>query len=617
MDTSSLDKNLSILSPKEQELAKELLSLGQGHLFANWPAPGTDDDKKKSLLAQIANVNSSYPGGVASYTKKARELLRASLEGANPFEGFEPSVPAGERLKFGNNRFIELEKKGRPELKNTGFVLVAGGLGERLGYKGIKVALPTEISTETCYLEYYIKNILAYQTQARTASGKVDLELPLAIMTSGDTHDLTVQLLKDNMNFGMAPDQITLMKQEKVPALMNNNAQFAMDGNYAIQLKPHGHGDVHVLMNSTGTATKWFESGVRWLLFFQDTNGLVFHALPAALGVSAENDFAMNSVTVPRRPGQALGAITTLKKGKEVLTVNVEYNQLGPLLQSTGDKKGDVADASGYSPYPGNCNVFILRLNTYAALMAKTNGLMPEFVNPKYADEQKTKFKKPTRIECMMQDYPRLLSADQKVGMTQAERWYAMEPVKNNIKDAAVKLKKSGAAESGSSGEASMYYCNREYLKESGIKIADDEKEVYCDITVPYSARVVLMPSFGTTLEEVQNHVKGEVTVSKESTLVLDGDIDLLNLKLDGTLIVKACRGAKVTIKNLTVTNDGWRFKNIDPNDEAMDQKYRIRGYVLDKRDQIELNFPVPGQYIVDDTIPLRKLNEGDIRKEP
>lgn len=32
-------------------------------------------------------------------------------------------------------------------MHRTGFVLVAGGLGERLGYKGIKVAIPMDIAT--------------------------------------------------------------------------------------------------------------------------------------------------------------------------------------------------------------------------------------------------------------------------------------------------------------------------------------------------------------------------------------------------------------------------------------------------------------------------------------
>jgi len=45
----------------------------------------------------------------------------------------------------------------------SGFVLVAGGLGERLGFNGIKVSLPTEILTELSFLGFYIKRILAIQ----------------------------------------------------------------------------------------------------------------------------------------------------------------------------------------------------------------------------------------------------------------------------------------------------------------------------------------------------------------------------------------------------------------------------------------------------------------------
>lgn len=48
---------------------------------------------------------------------------------------------------------------------HTGFVLVAGGLGERLGYNGIKVSLPVETLTMTSYLRYYISKILAIQVR--------------------------------------------------------------------------------------------------------------------------------------------------------------------------------------------------------------------------------------------------------------------------------------------------------------------------------------------------------------------------------------------------------------------------------------------------------------------
>lgn len=57
----------------------------------------------------------------------------------NPFEGCTPSVPEGEKLDFGSQRFRELERAGVAAAGGCAFVLVAGGLGERLGYSGIKV----------------------------------------------------------------------------------------------------------------------------------------------------------------------------------------------------------------------------------------------------------------------------------------------------------------------------------------------------------------------------------------------------------------------------------------------------------------------------------------------
>ena len=34
-------------------------------------------------------------------------------------------------------------------------------------------------------------------------------------------------------------------------------------------------------------------------------------------------------------------------------TLNVEYNQLDPLLRATTQPQGDVNDATGFSPFPG------------------------------------------------------------------------------------------------------------------------------------------------------------------------------------------------------------------------------------------------------------------------
>ena len=49
-------------------------------------------------------------------------------------------------------------------------------------------------------------------------------------------------------------------------------------------------------------------------------------------------------------------------------------------------------------------------------------------------DATRTEFKKPTRLECMMQDIPKLfqkeLGSDVKIGFTLFDRWFTFSPAK-------------------------------------------------------------------------------------------------------------------------------------------------------------------------------------------
>ena len=86
-------------------------------------------------------------------------------------------------------------------------------------------------------------------------------------MTSDDTDAATRALLAAHANFGAAEGQITFIKQEKVPALADSDARLAVkedaSGVSALEMKPHGHGDVHVLLKQSGLAEKWLGQGAR------------------------------------------------------------------------------------------------------------------------------------------------------------------------------------------------------------------------------------------------------------------------------------------------------------------------------------------------------------------
>ncbi|KAL8481934.1 hypothetical protein ACS0TY_028179 [Phlomoides rotata] len=596
----NLQKNHSLLSPEQVELAKALLELNQVHLFEHWPEPGVEDDEKRAFFDQVTRLNASYPGGLASYIKTARELLAESKSGKNPYDGFTPSVPSGENLTFGEDNFIQYENAGVREGRKAAFVLVAGGLGERLGYNGIKVALPLETTTGTCFIQHYIESILALQeASCRLAEGEGPTEIPLAIMTSDDTHLRTIKLLETNNYFGMKPSQVKLLKQEKVACLDDNDARLAVDPNnkFRIQTKPHGHGDVHSLLYSSGLLKEWLAAGRKWVLFFQDTNGLLFKAIPAALGVSSIKEYHVNSLAVPRKAKEAIGGITKLthKDGRSMV-INVEYNQLDPLLRASGYPDGDVNCETGYSPFPGNINQLIFEIGPYLEELTKTSGVIQEFVNPKYKDSTKTAFKSSTRLECMMQDYPKTLPPTARVGFTVMEAWFAYAPVKNNPEDAA-KVPKGNPYHSATSGEMAIYRANSLILRKAGVNVDDPIQSVFNGQEADVWPRIVWKPKWGLTFSDIRSKVGASCSITGRSTLVLKGQsLDLEDLALDGALVIDAVDGAEVKVGG-SVKNAGWIIESVDYKDASVPEELRIRGFKINKVEQLEKIYKEPGKY--------------------
>eukprot|EP01138_Halocafeteria_seosinensis_P009296 gb/GECG01009500.1/.p1 GENE.gb/GECG01009500.1/~~gb/GECG01009500.1/.p1 ORF type:complete len:138 (+),score=29.53 gb/GECG01009500.1/:1-414(+) len=84
----------------ESDLTDLLLEQDQKHLFSGWKEGNQDVDKKHKFFEAIAALESGYPGGLSAYLDKAKELLQASASGGNPFSGYKPEVPEGEKNGF-------------------------------------------------------------------------------------------------------------------------------------------------------------------------------------------------------------------------------------------------------------------------------------------------------------------------------------------------------------------------------------------------------------------------------------------------------------------------------------------------------------------------------------
>jgi UDP-sugar pyrophosphorylase len=269
-------------------------------------------------------------------------------------------------------------------------------------------------------------------------------------------------------------------------------------------------------------------------------------------------------------------------------TINVEYNQLDPLLRSSKDfTDGDVNDESGYSPFPGNINQLLFQLDGYNKVLERTQGQMPDFVNPKYADDTKTVFKKPTRLECMMQDFPTVLEEAEckKVGFTQVAAELCFSPVKNALADGIAFQDKGIAPGTAATGEADQYAAMRLMLRAHGCQVEDAETVNYGGIKVVPGPAIVIKPDFACCPGEynIKFPYPEKVKISARSTLVVRGSgVVIESLDLDGALIIDVERGEEAIVRDLVVKNDGW-VQEPEPNSD--DEKIKMRGFKIERID--------------------------------
>jgi UDP-sugar pyrophosphorylase len=312
--------------------------------------------------------------------------------------------------------------------------------------------------------------------------------------------------------------------------------------------------------------------------------------------VSVSLDLQVNSVAIPRFAKQDIGAITKLiNNDGRAMTVNVEYNQLDSLLRSTVAPQGDVNDPhTGHSPYPGNINQLLFRMSEYVATLNITHGVMGEFVNPKYADAEKSLFKKPTRLECMMQDYPKALSSSANVGFTIFPTWFTYSPVKNNTKDAPSYIQRGVPPACALSGECDQYNIFRELLVRNGCNVEPGQRQSFREVDGILGPQIVFDPTFCIFPADFKTHFPypTQIHISARSTLVIKGNAIIEKLNLDGALHINVPDGMCIRINmDGVLSNCGYNVVGIDENDTQYSEETIMRGYKITKTEEFLIGY--------------------------
>lgn len=92
----------------------------------------------KSICNEIVYYNHILEEGIIEYVRRAKIIVN-KYKIDNCFKINNISLPIGMNISYLDESYIKYEKIGINNINKCGFVLVAGGLGERLNLNSIKV----------------------------------------------------------------------------------------------------------------------------------------------------------------------------------------------------------------------------------------------------------------------------------------------------------------------------------------------------------------------------------------------------------------------------------------------------------------------------------------------
>lgn len=302
----------------EKTAYEKLEKFGQQHLLQFFNQ--LNDGEKEMLIRQIETTDFSV---LAS--------LEVGKDGGK--RGKITPLAAMELDEIGEKR-EEFEKIGYQAIRNrkVGAVLLAGGMGTRLGSDDPKGMYDIGITKPVYIFERLIANMMEIVKKA-------DAFIPLYVMTSDKNHTATVNFFKEHDYFGYPCGEIVFFMQEMAPAADYDGKVF-LEEKAKISTSPNGNGGWYASMHKSGLTKKVMEEGIEWLNVFAVDNVLQRIADPCFVGAVIANQCSCGAKVVKKvTPDEKVGAIC-LEDGQPSI---VEYYEMTQELMDEMDEKGEPA----------------------------------------------------------------------------------------------------------------------------------------------------------------------------------------------------------------------------------------------------------------------------------
>lgn len=297
------------------EAADKLKGFGQEHVLKYFEE--LSGEQQEQLLTQIDRTDFTVINQAARIGKRGHiaPIRAMTIDEINAGrENFE-------------NIGTEAIKKGK-----VGAVLLAGGMGTRLGSDAPKGMYDIGISRPVYIFQRIIENLM--KTVNRTGN-----YIQLFVMTSEKNHAATVNFFKEHNYFGYDCEYIAFFMQDMAPAA-DYEGKVYMESRSSVATSPNGNGGWFLSMKKSGMLELLHKRGIEWLNVFAVDNVLQNIADPVFVGAVLTGNYAVGSKVVRKaNPEEKVGVMCT-EDGRPSI---VEYIELSEQMRYEKNEDGDYA----------------------------------------------------------------------------------------------------------------------------------------------------------------------------------------------------------------------------------------------------------------------------------
>ncbi len=302
------------------ERAKAYLSKrGQQHLLDYYDELSATD--KETLLNDIENTNFSVLAHVGQKPKKLGKITPVNAVTSSDIK----------------RRYSQFESVGLDFLSEgkVAAVLLAGGQGSRLGFKGPKGMFNIGVNRFLSIFEQQMNNIAE-------VNAKTGRHFHLFIMTSRANNDETIKFFKENDYFGYPRDRIHFYIQDVAPTCDYSGKVF-LDEKHRVSLAPNGNGGWYSSLVNSGLARIMERDGIEWLNVYSVDNVLQRICDPAFIGATIIKRCGCGAKVVKKVCADEKVGVLCNEDGKPAI---MEYYEMPEDLKNK-TKKGELVYCYG------------------------------------------------------------------------------------------------------------------------------------------------------------------------------------------------------------------------------------------------------------------------------